>query len=145
MEDWDLGNHTKFPHLETHKYMQKTYFDDMGVTILEPMKWVSSVEQSRLLNLLLVPHYHRNPINMVCVCQLLTLVHDECLWLGEPIPITDMLIQRITKLWYMGENPAKEFGGKSREKELADKMKNKFGLIKKSRGQSITSISDLEI
>lgn len=58
-------------------------------------EWAHDVEQSRLLNLLWVPHYHCTPINATCIHQLLTLVHDGVLWLGGPIPITDMLIQRL--------------------------------------------------
>lgn len=58
-------------------------------------------------------------------------MHDGCLWLDEPIPITNMFIHRITKLPYKGVDPAKEFGGKNGEKELTDKMKMEFGLIKK--------------
>ena len=70
----------------------------------------------------------------------LALVHDGCLWLVETIPITDMLIHRITKFTYKGVEPAKEFGGKRKEKELADRMKIEFGLIKKSHRYSIHSI-----
>lgn len=57
-------------------------------------------------------------------------------------PITDMSIHKITKLRYKGAKPAKEFRGKTREKEFIDKMKKEFGLIKKSCGYSITSILD---
>ena len=38
-------------------------------------------------------------------------------------------------------DPVGEFGGKSKEKKLVDRMKNKFVLIKKSRGYSILSIT----
>ena len=58
--------------------------------------------------------------------QLLTLVHDGCLWLGMPIPITDMLIHRITHLPHEGLNPAKEFGRNAGERDLVEKMKKKF-------------------
>lgn len=130
MEYLDLTDHTKFLHLETDKSMQQIYYDDTGVTILEPMKWVHDVEQSRLLNLFLVPHYHYTPINTVYVHQVLMLVHDWCLWLREPIPIIDTLIHRITKLPYKGANASKELGVKTGDKELADKMKKEFGMIK---------------
>lgn len=112
--------------------MRKFYYEETCVTILETQEWVRGVEQSRLLNLLLVPHYHHTPINTICVHQLLTLVHDGCLWIGEPIPIIDTLIHRITRLPYKGVNLAKEFGGKAGEKDLADKMKRDYSLLKKS-------------
>lgn len=123
LEDWDLSNHEKFLHFTTNKYMTKIYYEETGVTRLEPMKWVKWFEQARLLHMLCVPHFHRSIINTICVCQFLALVHDGCLWLGEPIPITNMLIHRITKLPYKGEDLAKEFGGKSKEEELVDKMR----------------------
>jgi len=56
-----------------------------------------------------------------------------------------MLIHRITKLPYKGADPTKEFGGKSKEKELADKMKTEYGLVKKPCGYSIRSITDLAV
>ncbi|MCY6524974.1 hypothetical protein, partial [Actinobacillus pleuropneumoniae] len=77
--------------------------------------------------------------NTMFVHQLLALVHDGCLWLGEPIPIAYMLIRRITKLPYKGADLAKEFAGKSKEKEIMDKMTSEFGLIKKSPRYSTCS------
>lgn len=41
---------------------------------------------------------------------------------------------------YKGVNPTKEFGGKTGGKELENNMKKECGLIKKSRGYSITPI-----
>lgn len=92
MEDWDLADHERFPHLVTNKYMTKCYYEETGVTLLEPMKWVRGVGQAGLLHMLCMPHFHRSTVNTVCACQLITLVHNGCLWLGEPISITDMLI-----------------------------------------------------
>jgi len=83
---------------------------ESGVTALETVEWICGVENSGLLNILWVPHYHRTPINTICVRQILTLVHVGYLWLGGPIPITDMLIHIIMHLPYKGLNPTKEFG-----------------------------------
>ena len=105
-------------------------------------EWVCFVEKLALLNLLWVPHYHHTHINTICVRQLLTLVHDGCLWLGGPIPITYMLIHRITNLPHEGLNPAKEFGEKMWEKELAERMKKYYEIVKKSCGYSILSTSN---
>ena len=41
-----------------------------------------------------------------------------------------MLIHRIMWLPHKGVNPTKEFGGKIVEKELADKMKKDYNLLK---------------
>lgn len=81
-------------------------------------------------------------INTIFFRQILTFVHDRCLWLGEPIPITDMLIHWITLLPYQGVDPIDAFGGKTKEKQLAYQMKSEFGLVKNSHGYSIHSISD---
>lgn len=91
--------------------------------------------------MLCIPHFHRSIINIVCVRQLLSLVHDGCLWLGKPISITDMLIHQITN-FPKGTNHAKEFWGNVKEKDLTDKMKIEIGLIKKLRRYSIHSIQD---
>jgi len=40
---------------------------------------------------------------------------------------------------------AKEFGGKTEEKELANKMKKLYGLVKKSHRYSILSIQHQEV
>jgi len=121
MEDWDITGHTKFPNLGMEKYMHKIYYEEMGVITFELMEWVHGAEKSWLLKPLLVPHYHCTPM----------IVHDGCLWLGEPIPIMNMLIHIMTQQPYKGANPAKEFGGKTREKELTDKMKKEYELLKK--------------
>lgn len=131
MEDLDLANHDRFPHLVTANYVKHIYYVDSGVIVLEMVEWIRRVENSGLLKLLWVPHYHGTTINTTYVCQLLTLVHDGCLWLGGPIPITGMLIHRITHLSYKGLNLAKEFCKMIGEKDLAERMKKEFVLVKK--------------
>ena len=49
MEDWDLADHTKFPHLVTYKYMKRVYYKEIGVTMSEMEEWVCGVEKSWLL------------------------------------------------------------------------------------------------
>ena len=121
-----------------HRILHKT----TRMTALEPWKWLKGMDKAGMLNLLWVSHYNRTPITLLVIKQLLCLVHDGCLWLEEPIPITDRLIHRITRLPYSRENPAVMFGGKVGELALAEAMKKKFGLVKMSCGYAITSISD---
>lgn len=116
MEDWDLDDHEKFLNLVTNKCLVKIYYEENRVTQLEPMKWVVGVEKAGLLNMLWVPRFSRATINIVCVCQFITLFHDACIWLGEPIPIINMLIHCITRLPYQVVDPTEEFGGKSKKK-----------------------------
>jgi len=53
-----------------------------------------------------------------------------------------MLTHRITHLPYEGLNPTKDFGQKTREKELAERMRKDYKLVKKSHGYSILYISN---
>lgn len=100
------------------KYLSKVYYEESEVTQLEPMKWVAGVGAAGLLNMLWVPHISHSKINTICVHQFLTLVNYGCLWLGEPIPIIEMLIHWITLLPYQGVDPTEAFGGKPQEKKL---------------------------
>lgn len=82
------------------------------------------------------------PITMRVIKQVLCLVHDGCLWLEEPIRITNMLIHMITWLPHLGLNLTMELGRKIGEHDLAEKMKDKFKLVKKLHGYSISSITN---
>jgi len=44
------------------------------------------------------------------------------------------LIQRINGFPYSGADPIEEFGGKAREKVVANKIKKKYDVLCKSRG-----------
>ena len=110
--------------------MKRVYYQDSGVTELEMVKWIHGVENSRLLNLLWVPHYHRTTINTTCVQKLLTLLHDGYLWLEEPIPITTEIIHRISRLPCAGRDPV-EIVGTSGDLTIAEAMKKKYKLEKK--------------
>ena len=100
----------------------------MGVIELEPHKWLHKVEIVGLLNLLWMSHYQRTPVTIFVIRQLLFLVHDGCLWLEEPIPITDHLIHRITQLPCKGEDLMDISKGKSNNLAIAEAMKKKFKL-----------------
>lgn len=122
--------------------MKHVFYKESGVTTLEPVKWIRGVEKAGLLNLLWVLHYHCAPINLIFIKLLLCLVHDRFLWLGDLIPITDMLIHRITLLPHSGLNLAKAFEGKTSKCDLAERIKDKFKLVKKLHENSISSITD---
>lgn len=106
LEYWELAYHEKFPHPATEQLMCRIIDTTMGMTALEPWRWLKGVEKAGLLNLLWVPHYNCTPVTVLVIKQLLCLVHDGCLWLEELIPITHMLIHHITRLLYIGKNPA---------------------------------------
>lgn len=98
LEDWDLDDIEHFPHLAKDQLMNCISYKCSSVTTMEPRMWVKGVDKAGLLNMLWVPHYNRTSITMMVIKKLLCLVHDGCLWPEEPIPITDMLIHRITQL-----------------------------------------------
>ena len=92
LEDWDLADHEKFPHLVIEQLMRYIIDMNSGMTALEPQRWLRGVDKARFLNLLWVLHYNRTPLIVLVIKKLLCLVHDGCLWLEDPIPITDRLI-----------------------------------------------------
>lgn len=101
----------------------------IGMIALEPWKWLRGVDKAGPLNLLWVSYYNFTPIKILVIKQLLCLVHDGCLWLEEPISITDRLIHSITWLPYIGENIAMMFGRNGGEQALMKAMKDKFKLV----------------
>lgn len=68
-------------------------------------------------------------------------MHGGCLWLEEPIPITNHLIHHITRLPCKGEDPAHILEGKSSDLAIAEAMKKKYKLENK-RGYTISSINN---
>jgi len=142
LEDWNLVDHEQFPHLATDTNMKRVFEKESGVIALEPVESIRRVNKSGLLNLLWVPHYHHSNINPIVIKQFSCRVHDGCLWLNTLIPITDMLIHRITLLPHLGLNLAKALHGKTRERDLVENIKDNFKLVKKPHGYSITSITD---
>jgi len=52
LEDRDLADHEKFPHLATKQLVCRTIDTNMGMIALEPQKWLKGVDKVGLLNLL---------------------------------------------------------------------------------------------
>ena len=73
-----------------------------------------------MLKVLNVPHFGRSTQVTVVVKQLLALVHDGHLWIGnQRISIDGELIYRITGLPKEGPDPRIEFVGKHEDMKLA--------------------------
>ena len=78
-----------------------------------------------------VPHFGRSTQVTIVVKQLLELVHDGHLWIGDKkIPINGELIHRITALPIAGPDPGTEFPSKHEDMKLAQSMKERFILTK---------------
>ena len=74
------------------------------------------------------------------------LVHHGHLWIGDKkIPINGELIQRIIGLPIAGPNPTTEFPSKHEDTNLAQAMKERFGLTKGKRGYHTSAIQEQHI
>jgi len=65
--------------------------------------------------------------------------------LEEPIPITDHLIDRITRLPCKGGDPVDISEGKRSDLAIVESMKKEYKLEKKKRGYAISSINNKAI
>ena len=99
------------------------------------------MEKAGLLHLLWISYFHRAPITIFVIRQLLCLVYDGYLWLEDPIPITAELIHRISRLPCKGKDPTK-IARKRRYLAFVEAMKKKLKLEKKKRGYAISSINN---
>ena len=133
--DHDMNDCGKFPQFAPGTYLHSVHYLETGATLLEVKQWAAGLEQADLLKMLNVPHFGRSTQVTVVVKQLLALVHDGNLWIGShKISIDGELIHRITGLLKEGPNPRIEFVGKHEDTNLAQSMKDCFGLKKGSEG-----------
>jgi hypothetical protein len=90
--DHDVADIGKFP-----KFVQQVYMDNRGEgplvdPILEPKQWIIGLYNTRIMNLLEIPHFGRgNDVNF-CIKQLLALVHGDILWMKRHVSIDVELI-----------------------------------------------------
>jgi hypothetical protein len=75
--------------------------------------------------LLKKPHFGKYAI--ACIKQLLAVTHGGDIWLDKLVPITVELIAQNTGLPTWGMDYALILDNKSKEKELAEEMKKKYG------------------
>ena len=122
--DHDTNDHGKFPQFEPAEYLHRVRYPDHEVTLLEVQTWVAGLDKDGLLKLFNIPHFGRGIHVTVVAKQLLALVHDGYLWIGDQqIPIDAALIHRITGLPMAGLDPGTEFPSKHDDTKLAQTMK----------------------
>ena len=93
-----------------------------------------------------VPHFGHSTQVTIVVKQLLALVHEGHLWIGDKkIPINGELIHRITALPIVGPDPGTEFPSKHEDTKLAQSMKERFSLAKGKRGYHTSAIQQHNI
>jgi len=123
IEDAEFNDRSKYPQFELRRYLKKVQYLESGVTRLQPHQWATGLQRVGLLNILNVPNSDRSTSNASYVRQLLSLVHDGCLWLGTRIPTEEMLIKIITAFPHQGKDHIDGFVGKNKDKEMMKMMK----------------------
>ena len=124
----DRGNFLQFA---PGTYLHFVKYPETGATLLEVKQWAAGLEKAGLLKMLDVPHFGRSTQVTVVVKQLLALVHDGYLWIGnQKININGELIHKITGLSKEGPDPGIEFPSKHDDAKLAQSMKECFWLMK---------------
>ena len=110
--------------------MVMTINTTMKVEAMTLQAWITSLQPSRLLNLLQIPHFGRsNEINTV-VKILLSCVHGGHLWLDHRVNITIDLIHWITGLSKTGAHPVAHFMGKNQDKKIVAWLIKKYNLTR---------------
>jgi hypothetical protein len=91
-----------------------------------------------------LPHFGRGQYATTCIKQLLAIMHGGDIWLDKPVLITFELITQITGLPIRGMDPALILDDKSKEKTLAEEMKNKYSTARGTRGIIIKWINNID-
>ena len=81
--DHDTNDHGKFPQFEPAEYMHRVKYPEHDVTLLEVKPWAAGLENAGLLKVLDIPHFGRGIQVTIAAKQLLALVHDGYLWIGD--------------------------------------------------------------
>jgi hypothetical protein len=140
--DHDVSDETKYPELAPQVFMKNIVVNQLGETISHPHQWAVGLDKTGILGLLKLPHFGRGQYTMTCIKQLLAIMHGGGIWLDKPVPITVELITQITRLPTRGMDPALILDDKSKEKTLAEEMKNKYGTDRGTRGIIIKWINN---
>jgi hypothetical protein len=132
--DLDVANEAKFPELVKRVFLQTTGMNPFGQLIDQPYQWETRLEKMRSLVRLDLPHFGRGQNETICIKKLLAVTHGGDIWLDKPIPIIVELIVQITGLPIRGMDPTLFLDDKTKEKALAEEMKNKYGTARGTRG-----------
>ena len=119
-----------------------TFKPTTKVEALTPQAWIASLQPSRLLNFLQIPHFGQsNEINAV-VKIFLSCVHGGHLWLDRRVNITIDLIHQITGLSKTREDPSAHFVGKDQDKKLDAQLIKKYNLTRGGQAYDVVQIED---
>jgi hypothetical protein len=93
-----------------------------------------------ILTLLDIMHFGRSEDINICVNLLLSCVHRGFLWLDRLVSIDTELIARIIGFLSKGKDPSPLFTDKTKEKALAERMKEKYDTFIGARSLDVVSI-----
>ena len=81
--DHNTNDQGKFPQFAPGTYLHSVHYQETEATLLEVKQWATGLDKAGLLNMLDVPHFGRSTQVTMVVKQLLALVHDGYLWIGN--------------------------------------------------------------
>jgi hypothetical protein len=96
--DHDVANIDKFPEFALQVYMERKWTSSSIFPILEPKQWITGLYNTRIMNLLEIPHFGRGKDVNNYAKKLLDLVHGGVLWMDRLVLIDVDLIATITGL-----------------------------------------------
>jgi len=97
--DHDVHDATKFPYLVEETYLKKTVeIKPLGKPILEPMQWITGLYNSRIMNLLDIPHLGCGKNVRLCIKQLISCIDRGISWMDRPVQLDVALISKIIGL-----------------------------------------------
>jgi hypothetical protein len=138
----DVADERKYPDLAPQVVSETIVMNPLGGTITKPRKWEARLDRTRILGLMKIPHFGKGQYASACVKQLLAVMHGGDVCMEKSIPITIELITQIIGLPIRGMDPTLILNDKSKEKALAEKMKNKYGIDRVTRGIIIKGINN---
>jgi hypothetical protein len=126
--DFNLGCRKVYSMLSLHKYLTITKGKNPKIV---PQQWTHNLVYSTLLNVMKIPHFGRHQEVNACVRLLLSCYHGGYLWLDHRITMDPILINRITGLSMQIPNPQEFYPGKTADRTLAQRIKDKYGDLEK--------------
>jgi hypothetical protein len=96
-----------------------------------------------ILGLLDLPHFGRGKYARICIKQLIAVTHGGDIWLDNIISIDVDITMKFIGFPSWGMDPTQFLDDKTKEKELAKEMKNKYGTYKGTQGIIIKRINDV--
>jgi hypothetical protein len=104
--DHDVSDTEKLPEFAQQVYMESRGIRPFGDPMMQPKKWVASLANIGILNLVEIPHFGRGREVNNYVNQLMAVLHGGFLWMEELVSIDVEIIVFITGLSSMGESIA---------------------------------------